>query len=142
MIRERIEIELSARPGLWKSKLGRRVGTSWGNLTHHLDNLMESGRITEEWIGGKVHYFPSSVPAEQRRPLAAMQQDNAGEIVELIQSGRNRLVELEEAMGLSRKKIRSQLKHLIQAGLVEVHGVHRPILVLCGIHQEFDKNLI
>lgn len=107
--------QLRREPGLHKSALGRAAGVPWGTLNHHLRRLSREGHVHEQAIGNRVHLFPGPPTMYIASSLGSI---GNGILACLRREGALRVCDLCAWLGLSRKVVYSQLRRLIELGLV------------------------
>jgi predicted transcriptional regulator len=110
---------LQQLPGLTKAQLQRQLGISWTTASYHLRVLERQGRLTHERRGRSTHWYVRDIPPSHRFLLAVLRGDGQQHLLQRILARPNRgLTELSRESGQSRKVVRRQLRHLVDAGLV------------------------
>ncbi len=115
------------QPGINKMALCDATGLAWGTVFRHIKLLEEHGEVQVRREGREVQVFPAEVPFEQLRHLAALREDEAMELLDVVYArGEVRIQELAIALKLSRKVIRRHLRSLCDAGLVRQSRHYHP----------------
>lgn len=121
-VRTQIRRYLERYPGTHVSGVVRSLELGAGQVQYHLDALRAADRVTAERYRGRTHYFPSDVPASDRKPIAVLRRETAREIVVyLIETGPSRPAEVTDALGIARGTLEYHLEALIEQGLLAKH---------------------
>jgi predicted transcriptional regulator len=114
--RERIAERVRADPGVHFNELVRTSEFAPGQLQHHLGRL-ES--VVAESVGGRTHYFPEGYDAWERRALALLRRETAGDVVaELLAESPRRPAELAATLDVARSTLEHHLDRLAEHDLV------------------------
>ena len=116
--RRRILEAIERDPGVNKSDLARRLGHSWGTMSHHVQRLARQGHLRPFRDGRELLLYPAAVPRSRLRQLAALQGDVPVRILALLAQSERGVQELAGLVGSSRKVVRRSLQHMDEAGLV------------------------
>lgn len=116
--RERILDAVRRDPGVNKSDLARRLGHSWGTMSHHIQRLTRQGQVRAFRDGRSLLLYPADVPVSHLRQLAALQGEVPVKIMDLLAKGERGIQELADLLEASRKSVRRALQHMDEAGLV------------------------
>jgi predicted transcriptional regulator len=116
--RERILDAVRRDPGVNKSDLARRLGHSWGTMSHHIQRLTRQGQVRAFRDGRSLLLYPADVPVSHLRQLAALQGEVPLKIMDHLAKGERGIQELVGLVGSSRKVVRRTLQHMDEAGLV------------------------
>lgn len=125
--RQRILDLVTRNPGATKSQICRELNLGWGTVSHHLAVLRRQEVLTSYAVGKEVRVFAAAIGDRQARYLAVLGDGPAAGIVaELRDNPGSRLVDLCEALGVSRKVIRRHLTVLGGEGILVRSGEARP----------------
>jgi predicted transcriptional regulator len=126
--RERIRSMVEAHPGIHVADLAERTGLSWHTTAYHLRVLVRSRLVLLDKGGRERRAFPAGLPPRHRQWLAALQAEEAAEVLRaLFDDPRQSVPVLSRRMGYSEKVVRRHVAHLTQAGLVQRLGQLRPV---------------
>lgn len=133
--RDAVSDLIHQRPGITQRTLQDRLGVSWGTVAHHVQCLVDEGRVEAVVSHRRRSLFPPHVPTDLRHRLAVLRQDPVETVHRhLVRAGRSREYEIADVLGLSRRAVRRALHKMHDAGLVERRGQHtawyeaRPLL--------------
>ncbi len=125
--RDRILEAIRAQPGLHKSALCSLLGLAWGTVDYHLRVLVREGRIALWPAGRETRCFPGGLHARHRALLAALADARGSRIALLLRHVPGQGVgEIGERLGLSAKVVRRRLLRMVEDGMLEREGTHRP----------------
>ena len=114
--RERIAAHVREHPGVHFSALARRLELASGQVQYHLRRL----DLVAESVAGRTHYFPPEYDAWERRALALLRRETAGDVVaHLLVAGESRPAAVADALDIARSTLEWHLDHLLDADLVE-----------------------
>lgn len=116
--RARIMEAVRRDPGVNKSDLARRLGHSWGTMSHHVQRLTRQGQVRAFRDGRSLLLYPADIPGSHLRQLAALQGEVPVKIMGLLSECERGIQELVGLVGSSRKVVRRTLQHMDEAGLV------------------------
>ncbi len=127
LTREKLMDVIQDQPGINKMALCGATGLAWGTVFRHIKLLEEVGDVQVRREGRETQLFPAEVPHEQLRHLAALRDDSATDLLDVVYArGEVRIQELASDLKMSRKVIRRHLRSLCEAGLVEQSGHYHP----------------
>lgn len=124
--RQKILELIGSSPGIHKSEICRKLGSSWGTTTHHIGVLAGRDLIYGTRIGTRIH-FTSYDPIPERRIQSALMMPHSREILRLFKA--NRVLgptQVCTKLGLGRKVVRSHVVALLQDGLLDSDGGYHP----------------
>lgn len=125
--RQRILDVVMRNPGATKSEICRELNLGWGTVSHHLVVLRRQELLTSYAVGKEVRVFAAAIGDRHARYLAVLGDGAAAGIVdELRDNPGSRLVDLSQALGVSRKVIRRHLTILGGEGILVRSGEGRP----------------
>jgi predicted transcriptional regulator len=125
--REEILGLIERKPGLHKTALCEATGLAWGTVDYHLRLLSRAGRVTMARVGRETRCFPGQLPARHESLLATLTSAPAQRIALALRHMPGQGVgALSEQLGLSSKVVRRHLLRLLDHGLLERAGFHRP----------------
>lgn len=102
-------------PGIHFREVQREVGCSSTTLNYHLESM----ELRERQFHGYRRFYPSEVPEELERPLAAMNHDVRGSMLCEIKDGGVSQKELVKGLDLSKSTVSSHVKVLKQDGVIK-----------------------
>lgn len=107
-------------PGLHFNELVRRLDLAPGQLQYHLKRLRADDVVIAEPLYGQTHYYPPSYTAWERRALALLRRETAGDIVAyLLVNERTRPSVLTDDLDIARSTLEWHLDRLMAHDLVE-----------------------
>lgn len=117
--RSRIAETVRTNPGLHFSEIVDHLDLAPGQVQYHVRRLADSGDVVADSLGGRTHYFPPSYAAWERRALALLRRETAGDVVALLlEAERARPETVAEELGIARSTLEWQLDRLVAADLV------------------------
>lgn len=118
---------IEREPGLHKTALCEATGLAWGTVDYHLRLLSRAGRVTMARIGRETRCFPGQLAPPHESLLATLTSGPATRIALALRHMPGQGVgALSEQLGLSAKVVRRHLLRLLDHGLLERAGFHRP----------------
>lgn len=109
-----------ARPGAHFNELVRRLDLAPGQVQYHVDRLRADEAIVVEPVHGRTHYFPPDYDGWERRALALLRRETAGDIVGyLLENGPARPAAVADDLDVARSTLEWHLDRLSAADLVE-----------------------
>lgn len=118
--RERIATHVKERPGVHFSAIVRALDLAPGQVQYHLRRLRRAGRLTEEGLYGRTHYYPPTFDPWERRALALLRRETAGDIVAaLVADGPSSPATVADRLGLARSTLSWHVDRLEASGLVD-----------------------
>ncbi len=115
------------QPGINKMALCHETGLAWGTVFRHIKLLEERGDLEVRRDGREAQLFPTAVPVQQRRLLAALREEDASAVYDEVQRrGEARIQELAGELGMSRKVVRRYLRTLCNVGLLRRTAHYHP----------------
>lgn len=125
--RERLLALVRASPGLHKSALCAESGLAWGTVDYHLRVLARKGLVTTHQAGRETRCFPGDLAPRQTAQMAALADGTGSRIAFVLRHCPGQGVgELSQQLGLSSKVVRLRLLRMVEEGMVERVGTHRP----------------
>lgn len=111
---------IDARPGIHFSELARRLDLAPGQLQYHLRQLEADDAVVKDQFSGQTHYYPAGYDDWERRALAVLRRETAGEIVaRLLEDEPLRPGALTADLDIARSTLEWHLDRLVTVGLVE-----------------------
>jgi predicted transcriptional regulator len=118
--RERIFEHVAAHPGRHFSALTRQLDLAPGQVQYHLRKLRGRGRVTEERLYGRTHYYPPGYAAWERGAIALLRRETARDVLfYLLEQGPSSPSAVADAVGVARSTLEWHLDHLTEQDLVE-----------------------
>jgi X-X-X-Leu-X-X-Gly heptad repeat protein len=121
-LRTQIFQVIQGNPGIHASELGRRMGTGWGTIIHHLDKL-EKGRIVAvRKVNNQKCYFESGgkVSRQDMAVAGAVRGDSAHKITTFVQSHpMTSQKALSSELGISPALTSFHVKKLVNLGVLD-----------------------
>ena len=125
--RERLLAAIQGRPGLHKSALCAELGLAWGTVDYHLRVLARQGLVSIWPAGRETRCFPGGLHPRQKALLSALADGCGSRIALLLRHFPGRGIgEMSEQLGLSSKVVRRRLLRMVEDGMVQRTGTHRP----------------
>ncbi len=122
--RHAISTAIRRHPGIHFRELARQLGLTLGQVQYHLRKLEATGSIHADEIYGKTHYYPPGYDAWERRAVALLRRETAGDIVaSLLANGPSPPATIASDLDIARSTLSWHLDRLGSAGLV---GIRRP----------------
>lgn len=124
--RQRVLACVQAKPGIYKNKLCREMGLSWGTVTYHVAVLARRRQVRIVTLGKEARLFAVDVPERHLRWLAALSEEASVPIlVRLSERPGASVADLSASLGFSHKILRRHLTLLTEEGLVAHDGQSR-----------------
>lgn len=70
-----------AHPGIHFNELVRTLDLANGQVQYHLGRLRDEGSVVAERLYGRTHYYPPGYDEWERRALALLRRETAGDVV-------------------------------------------------------------
>lgn len=107
-------------PGLHFNEIVRRLDLAPGQVQYHLKQLRADDVVIAEPLYGRTHYYPPSYSEWERRALALLRRETAGDIVAyLLVNERTRPSVLTDDLDIARSTLEWHLDRLMAHDLVE-----------------------
>lgn len=118
--RSRIADTVRSRPGIHFNELVRSLGLATGQVQHHLRALRDGDVVVAEHLYGQTHYYPPTFDEWERRALALLCRETAGDIVaSLLANGPTRPGTVASDLDIARSTLEWHLDRLIEHDLVD-----------------------
>lgn len=118
--RDRITEQVERHPGVHFNELVRSLDLAPGQVQYHVRKLLGSQRLVDERIAGRTHYYPPTYDAWERRALAMLRRETAGDVVAtLLSRGPARPAALADDLDIARSTLEHHLDGLVESDLVE-----------------------
>ncbi|MFB6301855.1 MAG: winged helix-turn-helix transcriptional regulator [Haloferacaceae archaeon] len=118
--RDRIREHVATHPGRHFNALTRALDLAPGQVQHHVEKLRRRGRIVEERLYGRTHYYTPEYEPWERGAIAVMRRETARAVlVHLLERGPSRPTAVADALGIARSTLEWHLDHLVEQDLVE-----------------------
>ena len=128
---------IDARPGIHFSELTRTLDVAPGQVQYHLRRLEVEDTVVEDRIDGQTHYYPTGYDAWERRALAILRRETAGEIVALlIEAEPVRPADVTAELDIARSTLDWHLERLVDVGLVEKRRHDGRVILLAANPEE------
>lgn len=125
--RDRLLALISSQPGIHKKALCDAAGVAWGTVDYHLGKLHRHGLIGVRKVGRTLHCFPGGDAPASPAPTTLL-VGHGPRIAEVLRQAPGQgLRGISDVLGLSPKVVRRHLVRMLEAGVAERHGRHRPI---------------
>ena len=120
--RSNIADTIRTRPGIHFSELIRSLDLASGQAQYHLKVLCKDDLIVAERLYGQTHYYPPTYEEWERRALALLCRETAGDIVAyLLANGPTRPATVAGDLEIARSTLEWHLDRLITHDLVDKH---------------------
>jgi predicted transcriptional regulator len=114
--RRRIAERVREDPGVHFNELVRTSAFAPGQVQYHLRRLDD---VVAESVGGRTHYFPPRFDPWERRALALLRRETAGDVVaELLADEPRRPAALADDLDVARSTLEHHLDRLLDHGVV------------------------
>lgn len=111
---------VDAHPGVHFNELVRSLDLARGQVQYHLRRLDAEDTIVVDRYHGQTHYYPPDFDEWERRALALLRRETAGDIVvHLLQDGPTRPDTVASELDIARGTLEWHLDRLLAHGLVE-----------------------
>ncbi len=121
---ERLYRLVEEAPGLNINELAEDMEISRGSTRYHLRRLLKRGLVVAHRHGHNRFHFASNMPVMRRRAVFLLRLPTIRALVELaLADDHLRTADLADALGVSARSVRRNLKVLEKAGLLECHQV-------------------
>lgn len=118
--RSRIADAVTDRPGIHFNKIVRSLDLAPGQVQYHLSRLQDEDSVVVERLYGRTHYYPPAFEEWERRSLALLRRETAGDVVaHLLVNGPSRPATVAENLDIARSTLEWHLDRLVAQGLVE-----------------------
>ncbi|MFB6135885.1 MAG: winged helix-turn-helix transcriptional regulator [Halobacteriaceae archaeon] len=118
--RERIRDHVAAHPGTHFNALTRDLDLAPGQVQHHLKRLRRRGRVVEERLYGRTHYYTPEYDERERGAIAVLRRETARDVVlYLLEHGASSPAAVADALDVARSTLEWHLDHLTEQDLVE-----------------------
>lgn len=117
--RERIYGHVLTHPGRHFNELARALDLAPGQVQYHLKRLRRAGRIDEERLYGRTHYYPPEYDDWERGGLALFRRETARDVlVVLLEEGPTAPAAVTDELDIARSTLEWHLDHLTEQALV------------------------
>lgn len=123
-----------SHPGVHFSELVRGLDVAHGQAQYHLRRLEERGTVVSEPLYGRTHYYPPGFDPWERRALALLHRETAGDVVaQLISTGPQPPATVAEELDIARSTLEWHVERLVDANVVAKRRIdsNRVQLHLC-----------
>jgi predicted transcriptional regulator len=118
--RDRLATHVRSHPGVHFSDLVRELDLAPGQVQYHVRKLGASDRVVAEEVGDRTHYYPPEYDPWERRALALLRRETAGDIVAaLIADGTARPQAVADELDIARSTLEWHLDRLVAHDVVE-----------------------
>jgi len=118
--RATIRRAVHAHPGIHFSELVRRLDLAPGQVQYHLKRLRTDEEVVDEHLYGRTHYYPPDCDPWERRALALLRRETAGDVVgHLLVHEPVDPATVAADLGIARSTLEWHLDRLVDHGLVE-----------------------
>lgn len=133
---------INAQPGIHFSELTRDLDIAPGQVQYHLRQLEVEEIVVKDHISGQTHYYPSGFDAWERRALAILRRETAGEIVALLLEAEPvRPADVTAELDIARSTLDWHLERLVDVGLVEKRRHDGRVMLLTANPEEIVQLL-
>lgn len=109
-----------AHPGIHFNELVRTLDLANGQVQYHLGRLRDEESVVAERLYGRTHYYPPVYDGWERRALALLRRETAGDVVAyLLANGPTPPGTAAEDLDVARSTLEWHLDRLVAHGLVE-----------------------
>jgi predicted transcriptional regulator len=141
--RERLAAHVRAHPGTHFSGLVRALDLAPGQVQYHLRRLDRRDRVVAEAVGDRTHYYPPGYDGWERRALALLRRETAGDIVGvLLADGTARPGAVADELDVARSTLEWHLDGLVEHDVVAKRRDHRNHVELALVRPEATVDLL
>jgi predicted transcriptional regulator len=117
--RDRIHEHVDAHPGRHFNALTRSLDLAPGQAQYHLRELRRQGRVVEERLYGRTHYYTPAYDARERRAIAVLRRETARDVLfYLLEHGPSSPGTVADDLDIARSTLEWHLDHLTDQDLV------------------------
>lgn len=117
--RERLASHVRSHPGIHFSGLVRALDLAPGQVQYHLRTLAGNDRVVAETVGDRTHYFTQEFDPWDRRALALLRRETAGDVVAvLLAEGTARPQAVADELDIARSTLEWHLDGLVTHDVV------------------------
>lgn len=125
--RRRILAVVLQDPGIHVTEIAERTALSWHTAVYHVGLLRRAGQVTVQKVGRERSIFPKGIPTRQQGWLVAMRDQQARQVLRLLMDDPTlKAPAIGRRLACSPKVVRSRLRTLRRAGLLDRRGRWRP----------------
>ena len=118
--RNRIHEYIDSHPGEHFNALTRALDLAPGQVQYHLKKLQGQGKVVEEHLYGRTHYYTSAYDSRERRAIAVLRRETARDILfYLLDDGPSRPDAVASDLEIARSTLEWHIDHLEEQALVE-----------------------
>jgi predicted transcriptional regulator len=118
--RERIREHVATPPGQHFNALTRALDLAPGQAQYHLKTLRRQGRVVEEPLYGRTHYYTPEYGAADRSAIAVLRRETARDVLlHLLERGPASPGTVADELDVARSTVEWHLDHLTEQELVE-----------------------
>lgn len=118
--RTRIVTYVGEHPGIHFNELVRRLGLASGQVQHHVRQSLANGTLEAKSLYGRTHYYPPEYDEWERRALALLCRETAGDVVAVIlERGEVRPATVAEVLDIARSTLEWHLDRLVEQDIVD-----------------------
>lgn len=134
--RSRIRDCINRQPGIHFNDITRELDIATGQTQYHLRKLVRAGKLDEESIAGRTHYYPPTFSTWEREAIALLRRETSREIVlYLLRNEPAAPAEITEQLDLARSTVEWHLSRLADHDIVEKEPMDtesaRVVVTLC-----------
>ncbi|MDK2975105.1 MAG: hypothetical protein PWP08_1476 [Methanofollis sp.] len=122
---------IEENPGVHFREMQRSLSITMGTLGYHIHIMEEEGLLRTMQRRGKRHYFVACSPyrVEEEIFITALRNDSLRRIITHVQANHGaHLKKIAEDVGLSRGTVHTDLKYLVELGIVQKEKDGRSIV--------------
>lgn len=125
--RDRLLHAIRASPGINKTALCATLGLAWGTVDYHLRRLSRDRQVALRPEGRETRCFPGGLEPHRKALLSALADGSGSRIAFVLRHCPGQGVgALSQQLGLSSKVVRRRLLRMVEDGMLERVGTHRP----------------
>lgn len=138
-----IRAHIEENPGIHFNELVRSLEMSTGQVQYHVYRLLNTGKLIEERLYGRTHYYPPTYDAWDRRTLALLRQETARDILmSLLAAPGARPNDVANRIDIARSTLEHHVGHLVEQDLVEKRRDERGRVTLHPTRPEETARLL
>jgi predicted transcriptional regulator len=113
--RSRIRDCIRREPGIHFNDIARQLDIATGQTQYHVRKLRRSGKLEEEAIAGRTHYYPPTYTPWERTTIALLRRETTREIVLfLLRNGEVAPAAIADRLDLARSTVEWHLSRLVE----------------------------
>lgn len=133
---------IEGRPGIHFSEVVRSLDLAPGQVQYHLRRLKDENIVVVDKYQGQTHYYPPDFDEWERRALAILRRETAGDIVAiLLEEGPTPPSTIVNELNIARSTLEWHLDRLVNHGLIEKRRKNSYVILAAADREEIVRLL-